>query len=185
MAKILVFNGSPHKKGSTATLIEEVANGARSKGAEVVYYNLNDKGIIGCQSCMACRRDGVDACVQSDYLKPMYEELKSCDGFVLGSPIYMGTWTAQSWTLINRLYPAFDAQFKPRYPGKKVATVVTQGQGDANAYRAQIDMVRGFMGRCGWEVVGDIVCGGTNAPDFAISDEMKQAAFDAGAALVD
>ena len=39
---IIVINASPRKKGNTAKLCENVAEGSESKGADVEYINLYD-----------------------------------------------------------------------------------------------------------------------------------------------
>jgi len=181
MGKVIIFNGSPRKKGTTAALLDEIAAGARASGAEVVEYDLNDTGLRGCQGCRACRKEDAEACIQNDYFKPMYKELKEAVGIVLGAPIYMGTVTAQAWVLINRLYPAIDHNHAPRFPGKKFAVVTTQGNPDANLFRAGVEAVQGFLKRLGWELVGDI---GWASAGGEPSDELKKQAFEAGQRLV-
>ena len=180
MSKVIIFNGSPKKKGTTAALLAEVVKGAEACGAEVVEYDLNDKTLRGCQSCMACRRPDVDACVQKDYFAPMYADLKEAVGIVVGSPIYMSTITAQAWILINRLYPAMGPDFAPRYPGKKYATVITQGSPVTDVYQPAIGGVQGFLTNLGWELVGDVRWGGAGGDP---SEELKAEAFAAGQAV--
>jgi len=177
MSKVIVFNGSPKKKGTTAALLAEVAKGAIASGAEIVEYDLNDKTLRGCQACMACRQPERDSCVQKDYFATMYADLKEAAGVVVGTPIYMGSITSQAWTLIDRLYPAMAPDFSPRYPGKKVVTVVTQGNTAPEAFRPAVESMQGFFKMIGWELVGDLLwpaAGGEPA------DELKAAAFAAG-----
>jgi len=181
MSKVIVFNGSPHKRGTTAALLNEVARGAEAAGAEVVEFNLNDKELRGCQGCMSCRKVDVTACVQNDYLKPMYDILKEADGVVLGSPIYMSTLTSQAWNLIHRLYPAMGPDFGPRYPGKNLVTVITHGSPEPSVYRPAIDGVQGFLQGLGWTLVGDLVWAGAGGEP---SEELKEQAFEAGQKLV-
>lgn len=38
--KILAFNGSPRRKGNTATMLESAIAGASEKGADVEYFDL-------------------------------------------------------------------------------------------------------------------------------------------------
>ena len=177
MSKVIVFNGSPKKKGTTSKLLAEVIAGAVASGAEVVEYDLNDSGLRGCQGCMTCRRPEAVACIQNDYLKPVYADLVDATGIVLGTPIYMGTITAQSWTLIQRLYPAMAPDFAPRFPGKKFVTVTTQGNPNPDAFKQAVAGVQGFMQRLGWEQVADISWPGAGGDP---SDELKQEAFAAG-----
>lgn len=55
MSKVVIFKGSPRKKGYATKLLDQVAKGAKSKGAEVIEFDLNDTGIRGCQGCFYCR----------------------------------------------------------------------------------------------------------------------------------
>ncbi|MDR0459374.1 MAG: flavodoxin family protein [Coriobacteriales bacterium] len=181
MSKVIIFQGSPKKKGTTAALLAEVAKGAQAAGAEIVEYDLNNKELRGCQGCMSCRKPENTACVQNDYLKPMYDDLKDADAIVLGSPIYMGTVTAQAWTLIQRLYPAMGPDFAPRYPGKKFVTVITQGSPNAAEYTPAVAAVQGFLGNLGWTLVDHIAWGGAGGE---APEDLKQAAFAAGQKLV-
>ncbi|OOM76081.1 NADPH-dependent FMN reductase [Clostridium sp. BL-8] len=38
MSKVVIFNGSPRKNGYTTKLLEQVAKGAKSKGAEIIEF---------------------------------------------------------------------------------------------------------------------------------------------------
>ena len=40
--KLMAFNGSPGKNGTTAALLEEIANGARAGGVDAKVYHLYD-----------------------------------------------------------------------------------------------------------------------------------------------
>ncbi|MDR2957274.1 MAG: flavodoxin family protein [Coriobacteriales bacterium] len=180
MGKVIIFQASPRKKGTTAALLAEVAAGAQSAGAEVVEYNLNDPGLRGCQSCMSCRREDAVACVQKDYLNPMYADLKDASGVVLGTPIYMSTITAQAWILVDRLFPAMGPDFAPRFPGKKFGTVITQGAPDPVAYSANLAGVLGFLSSLGWENAGNVTWAGAEGEP---SDNLKTQAFELGKSL--
>jgi multimeric flavodoxin WrbA len=54
MKKIVVLNGSPHPRGCTSALAEEVVKAAAQQGAEFVIYHLNTLNIRGCQACLRC-----------------------------------------------------------------------------------------------------------------------------------
>ncbi len=178
MGKVIIFTGSPRKNGSTSKLLAQIAEGAKSKGAEIVMYDLNSKDLRGCQGCGGCRKEGAVACVQKDYFAPMYAELMEADGIVLGTPIYMGTITAQAYMLVQRLYPA--AGDPPRFPDKNYIIALTQGNGDPKAYLPAVEGVKGFFSRLGWNQTGELVwAGGTEPPETLMSD-----AFAAGERLV-
>ena len=116
MANVVIFNGSPRKKGVTSQMIEEMIKGAEEKGKEVTVFQLNDKGVRGCQSCFYCRQH--EGCACKDDLQPMYDAIKNADAIVFGSPIYFGRITGQAKSWVDRLYPCIDGKFQPRYPGK-------------------------------------------------------------------
>lgn len=54
--KVIAFNGSPRKKWNTATLLENVLDGARAKGAQCELVHLYDVGFKGCVSCFECKK---------------------------------------------------------------------------------------------------------------------------------
>ncbi|MCL2137006.1 MAG: flavodoxin family protein [Coriobacteriia bacterium] len=180
MAKMIIFTGSPKKKGTTAALLAEVARGAEAAGVDVVEYDLNDKGLRGCQGCLSCRNEKAVACVQNDYFKPMYIDLHDADAIVIGTPIYMGNVTAQTWNLIDRLYPAMGPDFSPRFPGKKFATIVTQGNVNAEGFAPAIEQVQSFLTRLGWDMGGNLVWAGAGGEP---SEELKQQAYQIGQEL--
>jgi multimeric flavodoxin WrbA len=98
--KIWGFVGSPKKNGNVDLLVSEVLNGASSRGAEIYKTYLNDLHMRPCQSC------GVDPapkhCLFNDDMKEVYATLESCDGIVLGSPVYFDTVSAQTKLMIDR-----------------------------------------------------------------------------------
>lgn len=183
MSKIIVFSGSPRKDGCTSRLIEEAVKGARSKGAEVRIYDLNDEGIRGCQGCFYCRSH--EGCSTEDYLQPMYEDLKNADGIILGSPIYFGQITGQAKQWLDRMFPMTDAAFRPRYPGKKAVTILAQGNGDRNMFQAGIQFINGVFSHFGWDLADSLLCCNTGSPDFKLSDELLKQAFAAGELLAE
>lgn len=66
MSKVIAFLGSPRKTGYTTQLVERVLEGAKSVGAEVIIYRLNDEGVKGCQGCFYCRTH--EGCATKDKL---------------------------------------------------------------------------------------------------------------------
>lgn len=98
--KVYGFVGSPKKNGNVDLLVSQVLNGASSRGAEICKIYLNDLHIRPCQSC------GVDPapkhCLFNDDMEKVYTALESCDGIVLGSPVYFDTVSAQIKLMIDR-----------------------------------------------------------------------------------
>jgi multimeric flavodoxin WrbA len=183
MKKIVVFAGSPRENGTTARLIDEAINGARSVGAEVKIYDLNAEGVRGCQGCFYCRSH--EGCATKDYLQPMYEDIKQSDAIVFSSPIYFYDITGQVKTWIDRLFPVLGPDFKPRYPGKKALGLYSQGNADASSYRGIPQKIQDLFSGFGWTVTESVLCfGTTDSGDAALTEDLLKRAFAAGTALV-
>lgn len=186
MSKVVVFKGSPRKTGYTTKLLEKVAEGAKSKGAEIIEFDLNDPGIRGCQSCYYCRTH--DGCAVKDYLQPMYQAINEADAIVFGSPIYFYQITGQARIWLDRTFPMIGNEgstFVPRHPGKKLITIFAQGNPDpkigADGIKFAHDIFKGY----GWKLEDSIqYCGTTNNPDAAVFDELALRAFKDGENLV-
>jgi multimeric flavodoxin WrbA len=104
--KIIGVNGSPRKGWNTHILVEESLKGAASQGADTELINLYDLHFRGCISCFRCKRlkgPGLGRCAVQDSLRPVLDKIDSCDGLILGSPIYIGEVTAAMRALIERL----------------------------------------------------------------------------------
>lgn len=186
MSKVVIFKGSPRKNGYTSKLLEQVSKGAKSKGAEVIEFDLNDSGIRGCQGCFYCRTH--DGCAIKDYLQPMYEAINEADAIVFGSPIYYYQITGQSRVWLDRTFPMLGGlkdTFEPRHPGKKLITIFAQGNPDPKIGAGGIKFANDMLESYGWKLEDSIHCCGTTAgPDLAMFDELSLRAFKDGENLV-
>jgi multimeric flavodoxin WrbA len=184
MSKIVIFNGSPRKSGYTAKLLEQVSNGAKSKGAEVIEFDLNDPGIRGCQGCFYCRTN--NGCATKDYLSPMYEAINEADAIVFGSPIYYSKITGQARVWLDRTFPMVGENFVPRYVGKKIITIYVQGNSMPEIGEDDIQFVNGvFESHYRWKLEDSFRYIGTNNPDLAKFEELSLRAYKDGENLVD
>ncbi len=183
MSKILAFLGSPRENGYTAHLAKCVLDGAKSAGADVVIYNLNEEGIKGCQGCFYCRSH--EDCAIKDKLHPMYEDIKSADGIVAGFPIYFGNVSGQAKQWIDRMYPMVGDAFVPRFPGKKAVTVYAQANPDSKLFSDAIKTTNGFFKLYGWDLIESLLVYGNTAPDYEIPKELFERAYEAGKKLVE
>lgn len=184
MSRIVIFNGSPRKSGFTAKLLEKVAEGARSKGAEIIEFDLNDPGIRGCQGCFYCRTH--DGCAVKDYLQPMYAALNEADVVVFGSPVYYYQITGQARVWLDRTFPMVGANFAPRHSGKRAVTVFSQGNPDPAIGAQAVSFVNNiFESTYGWHVEDSIQYCGTNNPDLELFKELSEKAFHDGEMLAE
>lgn len=186
MSKVVVFKGGPRKMGYTAKLLDQAAEGARSKGAEITVFDLNDPGIRGCQGCLYCRTHS--GCAVQDYLQPMYQAIEEADAVIFGSPIYYYQITGQARVWLDRTFPLIEGQghtFAPRYPGKKLITVYAQGNPDPKIAENGINFANGILQSYGWTLEDCIQCCGTS-DDLPREkfDELSLRAFQAGESLI-
>lgn len=182
MSKVVIFKGSPRKNGYTTRLLEQVAKGAKTKGAEIIEFDLNDSGIRGCQGCYYCRTH--DGCAVKDYLQPMYEAIKEADAIVFGSPIYYYQVTGQARVWLDRTFSMVGENFAPRHPGKKVITIFAQGNSNPKIGEEGIKFVTNIFELYGWKVEDNIHFCGTSDPDLAVFEELSLRAFKDGENLV-
>jgi hypothetical protein len=132
--KIIGIVGSPRRKGHTATLVQAVLSGAQGQGAETEMLCLGDYDIAGCLGCGACKEGS--ACAQGDDMHVFYDALETCQGLVLGSPIYLDHLTAQTKALLDRMYAYLGPHLESRFPQGMLAVIcLTWEAANPNAYR--------------------------------------------------
>jgi len=106
--KILAINGSYHSDGVNNTLIDRAVEGLKSvvPGVEVEKLFLAEKKIEYCRCCLVCRNDDpgkeIARCVIDDDMQEIYPKLAAADGYILATPIFMGTLTAVMKTFCER-----------------------------------------------------------------------------------
>jgi multimeric flavodoxin WrbA len=130
--KIIAVNGSARKNWNTHILLNKALEGAESAGAQTELINLYDLDYKGCIGCLGCKIRGsetVGYCAVKDGLSPVLDKIAESDGFILGSPIYLGDVTAMMRALWERLifqHLNYDDYTKPFLDGaKKTAFIYT------------------------------------------------------------
>jgi len=138
---IIALNGSPHRRGNTAALMQWVLEGCEEVGAEVEWLHVIDYEINYCQGCFTCLRTG-ECPIQDDYLS-VREMLLAADGIVVGSPVYGAEPTAQLKTLLDRL--TLLNLYTHTFEGKWSVGVATSGVAPTKGLARRL---AGFFGRC-------------------------------------
>lgn len=160
--------------------MEQVMGGAKEGGMTPVFYDLNEKGIRGCQHCYYCRSH--EGCAVEDPLSSMYEEIKRADAILFGAPIYFYQISGQSKIWLDRMFPMFTTpQLQPRYPGKTAITIFSQGYEDSNLYQNVIREMNAHFELWGWDVVETILKTGSEKP----SAQMLEFAYLSGKRLAE
>jgi multimeric flavodoxin WrbA len=127
--KVLIILGSPRKNGNSAILAERVAEGARAQGAEVETVFLQGLQIAPCKSCYACQKKGAVGCATQDDMQALYPKLIEAEAWVIASPVYWFTMSAQTKIFMDRLF-ALPAYAPNPFAGKRIAVAMTYGDTD-------------------------------------------------------
>jgi len=100
MSHILAIYGSPRRKGNTSLLLQEAVTGAREAGARVDEVVLRDLDMSPCLEIYGCKKTG--RCVIKDDFQKVYDQILSCQGIMLASPIFFYTVSAHTKILMDR-----------------------------------------------------------------------------------
>lgn len=102
--KVLAFAGSPRRNGNSEKLLDGALAGIADAGpaAEVQKVVLNELQFTPCQNCGYCSRTGFCRFAESDDMKGIYQALDSADRFIIASPIYFASVSAQIKAMVDR-----------------------------------------------------------------------------------
>ena len=101
--KVVLINGSPHRKGSTFIALSEVAGALEKEGVQTEIIQLGIKAVQGCIACNKCAELG--HCVFQDTLyNQVREALQEADGIVVGSPVYYAGPNGALCALLDRVF---------------------------------------------------------------------------------
>lgn len=169
---IIGFVGSPHKNGNTAWVVNQIINGAKQQGAKTQVFYASDLNINFCKGCRACMNK--KGCVIKDDMQKIYNELKTADALILGSPNYMGQMSGQAKLFVDRLSaeisPRFSPKFKPENAGKKLILAFTQGNPDKDKFKVYYDYTKDMFKLLEFDVKDLVVVAGTRDTN---ANEMK------------
>ncbi|MBW2091253.1 MAG: flavodoxin family protein [Deltaproteobacteria bacterium] len=142
---VLILLGSPRKKGNSAVLAEHLAQGAESAGAKVETIYLNGMKISPCQSCYTCQKPDTKGCAINDDMQHIFPKLIQSEAWVIASPVYWFTMTAQTKLFMDRCF-ALPAYGKNPFAGKRIAIAMAYegsdpfNSGAVNAFRTFQDI---------------------------------------------
>ncbi|MBW2514613.1 MAG: flavodoxin family protein [Deltaproteobacteria bacterium] len=177
--KVVVLLGSPRKKGNSTALAKQIIHGAESSGAMVETIYLNGLNIKPCQGCYSCRKPNSRGCVVDDDMQTVYPKVQTADRWVIASPVYWFSMSAQTKLFMDRCFAMFKETGQENYLlNKRIAIAMSYGDTDAfnsgcvNALRSFQDAYR----YAGAKIIG-MVYGSAEEPGEITSNTslMKQA----------
>jgi multimeric flavodoxin WrbA len=189
MKKVLILNGSPRKKGSTAILAAEAGRALEEQGVEVTTLVLNDLKIKGCQACYWCKKNDVAECAVKDDMQKIHQLMKESDGIIVASPVYFSGVTAQTKAWLDRMFPYIGMDLTPKMPvGKKVSFIFTQNQPDARLFEPGISAFMYAVGLSGLMVKDHMIASDLDAgikPPVTGKKEFMEQGYQIGKTLLE
>lgn len=84
----LILNGSPHKNGSTSSLLKRFTEQLQGEYKIINAYYDN---ISPCTDCRYCQKHG--KCCKKDGMEKVYSYTRDCDNILIASPVYFSELT--------------------------------------------------------------------------------------------
>ena len=159
--KIIAIIASPRgMQGNTGRLLTEVLSGVTETGAETEILSLKTLNVQPCVACDACHRTGI--CSINDDYEGIKGKLLACDGFILASPNYIFSVSAQMKALFDRCNGLIHCM---ALEGKYAAVVETSGGGDDQEVVTYMERFANTLGANSVGGVSSAVAGFRNFPD--------------------
>ena len=100
--RILGISGSPRNM-ATDFLVQEALRIAKEKyGAETDYFSSKGKKLNFCIHCDFCIRKKEGCIHKDDIAAELYDKMIWADAWIIGTPVYQGTVSAQTKTIMDR-----------------------------------------------------------------------------------
>ena len=102
--RVLGISGSPRRGGNTDILIHAALDVLAAEGIETEFLSLADRPVKPCMACGGCFKGDEIRCVQKDpAFEGVLEKFAAADGILVGSPVYFGSATPQTMSLLDRV----------------------------------------------------------------------------------
>ncbi len=102
--RVVIFNGSPRKKGVTNTALNLVMDELNTAGIETELIWMGIEKLQGCISCYKCLENQDKRCaIKNDQMNDYIVKIIDADGIILGSPTYFADVSARLKALIERV----------------------------------------------------------------------------------
>jgi len=183
--KVIVLLGSPRRKGNSAALAEQITRGAKSAKAKVETIYLQGKNIAPCKACMTCKKANSKGCAIQDDMQGLYPKLIEADAWVIASPVYWFTMSAQIKIFLDRTY-GLTAYEEGPLVGKRIAIAMSYG-GEDPFDSGCVNALRAFQDAFAYKeskIVGMVYGSAEEAGEIRSNKKVMQDAFDLGKKLI-
>ncbi len=173
--KIIIFQGSPNRRGSTYLLADSFRQGASSAGHTVEMIDAAHANIHPCTGCVRCGYEG--PCVQKDDMDEIRQKILSADMLVFATPLYYYGMSAQLKTLIDR-FCAFNASLTRKH--MRSALIAAAWNSDSWTFEALAAHYKTLVRYLDFKDMGMILGGGCGTPSMTRSSRYIQQAYELG-----
>lgn len=135
--KVLLVNGSPHKKGCTWTALSEVAKTLKKEDIEAEIFWIGSKPLAGCTACKSCAKTG--RCMFDDTVNEFLDIAQDADGYIFGSPVHFAAATGAITSFMDRVFYTNLQAGKQTFYLKPAAAVVSARRAGTTATFDQLN----------------------------------------------
>lgn len=158
--KVLLVNGSPHKKGCTWTALSEVAKTLNEEGIETEIFWIGKIPLSGCIACQTCAENG--RCVFDDTVNDFLDIAKDADGFIFGSPVHFASASGAMTSFMDRVFYTDLQSGRQLFYLKPAAAVVSARRAGTTATFDQLNKYftisqMPIISSCYWNMVHGIM----------------------------
>jgi len=98
--KITCISGSPNAGGNNEKMLDIALGMIRERGYESDEILLSRLNVQPCTDCGVCKK--AKECPINDDMNGIFEKLETSDAFIITSPVFFGSMTAQLKALLDR-----------------------------------------------------------------------------------
>jgi multimeric flavodoxin WrbA len=98
--KITCISGSPNAGGNNEKMLDIALGIIRARGYETDTILLSKLNVQPCTDCGVCKKE--KECPINDDMNGIFEKLETSDAFIITSPVFFGSMTAQLKALLDR-----------------------------------------------------------------------------------
>jgi multimeric flavodoxin WrbA len=135
--KVLLVNGSPHKKGCTYTALTEVEKTLNEEGIDTEIFWIGTKPLAGCIACMKCA--DLERCSFDDSVNDFLDLVNDADGFIFGSPVHYAAASGAITSFMDRVFYSDLVGDRQSFYLKPAAAVISARRAGTTATFDQIN----------------------------------------------
>lgn len=173
--KLTVITSSPHRKGTSALLADELIRGAKECGHEVFRFDAAFESLHPCLGCDRCANTG--HCIHQDAMEQLIPHLKEADLVVFVTPLYYFGMSAQLKTVIDRFY-AINQELMGS--GKKAILLATAYDNKDWTFRALEVHYQTVIHYLQWKNIGVLLAGDCGSRSDNEHSDYPQKAYEMG-----